>query len=221
VITHEFAVLSAAYIAAFCIGQFIENLIFMGKFVQIFFFSFAQKLPQAISRLCAIGIKKILKLGFIYILYLAIVWAFDYFYMPWLAYRFGYFAMFPLYLSLFAVSWFGLFLYRFFRENIFFLEEIREWLARDSRFRILDFFKKKAYENPRLRYILISTVWSPLHSYLFFKHGDIDNAVEVAKSFAIGSLYCAFFWGVVIDIVILLWDLLKSVFWLLWGVIKL
>jgi hypothetical protein len=126
--------------------------------------------------------------------------------------------MVPLFFSLFAISWLGLLLYRFFREDVFFMEKINAWLSKDnSKFRIIRAIKKKISENPRFIFAAISIEWSPLHSYLFFKRDEQDNVLDVAKSFALGSLYCAFFWGVVIDIAVLLWDLVK----LLWGLLKL
>ena len=47
---------------------------------------------------------KVLKFSFAYALYVVIVLSFDYLYMPWLAIKFRYLAIIPLYFSIFAVS---------------------------------------------------------------------------------------------------------------------
>jgi len=152
-----------------------------------------------------IGLKKASKFGFVYALYLAIVWAFDYVYMPWLAIKFHYAAVFPLYISVLAVSLLGLLLYRFFRENVFFLEEIVRWLNKKGESGWLNVTKGKIVRNPKLTFAVISAWWSPLHGYLFFKRDETDHYQEVLKVFSLGSLYCALFWGIIIGILVFIW----------------
>lgn len=155
-----------------------------------------------------VGFKRILKYGFFYALYVAIVKTFDYIYMPWLAIKFRYFAIVPLYFSLYAVSWLGLWLYRSFREDMLFLEKINAWLDDTERGgQLVSSLKKRIRGNPKKIFMVVSTYWSPVHGYLYFKKDNKDNLIEVFKSFALGSFYCALFWGIVIDIIILIWDL--------------
>ena len=154
-----------------------------------------------------IGAKRIFRFGLGGAVYLIVVWSFDYFYIPWLAIEFRYLTIFPLYLSLFVISWIGLFVYRFFREDIFLLESINEWLKKEGKYEITKALKRKVKENPLITFAAIATWWSPLHAYLFFKKDKKDNVTEYFKVFGLGSLYCALFWGVVIDIFVFMWDL--------------
>lgn len=105
------------------------------------------------------------------------------------------------------ISWIGLFVYRFFREDIFLLEKINKWLGEDGDYKVTKTLKRKVNENSRFTFAAIATWWSPLHAYLFFKKDNKDNIAEYLKAFGLGSLYCALFWGIVIDILVLIWDL--------------
>ena len=76
--------------------------------------------------------KKVTKFSGVYLLYLAIVWSFDYVYYPWLAIRFHSWLFLPLFPSIFLVSWGGFYLYEYFREDVFFIERINTWLKENS-----------------------------------------------------------------------------------------
>jgi hypothetical protein len=159
-----------------------------------------------------IGVKKIFRFGLGGAVYLAIVLSFDWFYMPWLAIQFRYLAIVPLYFSLFIISWIGLFVYRFFREDIFLLGTINEWLRVEGNYKITKAIKKKMNENPKFMFAAISTWWSPLHAYLFFKKDKNDNIAEYFKAIGLGAFYCSLFWGVVIDVLVLAYDLAVFLF---------
>ncbi|MFA4817497.1 MAG: hypothetical protein WC608_02085 [Parcubacteria group bacterium] len=156
----------------------------------------------------AVGWKRFTKYGFFYALYVAIVVGFDWLYMPWLAIKFRYFAIVPLYFSLFIVSWLGLLLYRSFKEDMLFMEKINAWLNNEGDGDTLSSrIKAMVRGNPKKTFAAISTWWSPIHGYLYFKKDKQDKFWETSKKFAVGSFYCALFWGVVIDILIFLWDM--------------
>lgn len=149
---------------------------------------------------------KVLKFSFAYVLYVSIVVSFDYFYMPWLAIRFRYLAVIPLYFSIFAISWIGLLLYRRFQDDVLLVEKVKEWINGESKNRTVRFLKSKIKSNPRIAFVAISIWWGPLHSYLYFKKNTDDNVTGVARSMGLGSLYCALFWGVIIDFAVAIWD---------------
>lgn len=155
-----------------------------------------------------VGFKRISKYGFFYALYVAIVVTFDYIYMPWLAIKFRYFTIVPLYFSLYAVSWLGLLLYRSFKEDMLFMERITAWLNNEDSGSVLSSkIKEKIRGNPKKTFIAISAWWSPIHAYLYFKRDKRDGFWEASRTFAIGSFYCTLFWGVIIDALIFFWDM--------------
>jgi len=144
-----------------------------------------------------------------YGLYLFIVLTFDFIYMPWLAIRFKYFAIFPLYISLFIVSLVGLLIYEFFKEDMFFSEKIRVWLLKEGKYWTTKALKRFMNSNPKIMFAAIAIWWSPLHAYIFFREGSKNDLCTVLKSIGRGSLYCALFWGVAIDVLVALWYLGK------------
>lgn len=154
-----------------------------------------------------IGVRRVCRFGLGGFVYLVVVLAFDYLYIPWLAIKFRYLTVIPLYVSLFAISWLGLLVYRFFGEDIFLLGAINKWLVKESNYRLVRVLKRKIIGNPQTTFAAIATWWSPLHAYLFFKKDQQDNGIEHFKIFALGSFYCASFWGIVIDVLVLLWDI--------------
>jgi hypothetical protein len=155
------------------------------------------------------GAKKVSKYVFMYGLYLLIVWVFDYLYMPWLAIKFRYYTFFPLYFSLFFVCLLGLLLYDSFKEDIFFKENIKEWLANKERNKFTQWIKARVNSSPRATFSAIATWWSPLHAYIYFRKEEKNHFWEVMKVFSRGAFYCAFFWGVIVFILSALWDLGK------------
>jgi len=157
------------------------------------------------------GTKKVSKYMFMYGLYLSIIITFDWFWMPWLAIKFRYFTFFPLYVSLFVVCLLGLFLYDSFKEDIFFKEKIKEWLAEEGKYKFTRALKKKINSSPQATFAAIATWWSPLHAYIYFREGDENHFREIMKLYGKGSFYCAFFWGVIVFILSALWDLGKLI----------
>lgn len=139
------------------------------------------------------------------------VWVFDYLYMPWLAIRFRYLTFFPLYISLLAVCLAGLIFYDSFKEDIFFKEKIKKWLAKEGKYKITKKLKHLINSNPNVTFAAIATWWSPLHAYIYFREGDKNHFGEIVRLFSKGSFYCSFFWGVIAFILSALWDLGKLI----------
>jgi len=156
-----------------------------------------------------VGAKKISKYVIMYMVYLSIVLSFDWVYMPWLAIKFRYWTFFPLYFSLFIVCLLSLFIYDFFNEDMFFKEKIQEWFARESKYKFTRVLKRKIISNPRAIFVAIAIWWSPLHAYIYFREGNKNYFSKVVKTLGKGSLYCAFFWSVIVGALIALWDLVK------------
>ena len=159
---------------------------------------------------CKLGnslkMKKILSFFSLYGLYVTIAGLFDFIWMPWLAYKFRYLTFFPLFLSLFLISLFGLVVYEFFQEDMFFKEKIIDWLAKEGKYPFTKWLKRKINDSPKRIFAVIS-IWSgPLISYIYFRNENKVKSGEVLKMFSLGTLYCAFFWSVAIDIIVALWD---------------
>jgi len=157
------------------------------------------------------GVRKVSKFVAMYGVYLGIIWAFDYIYMPWLAIKFRYLTFFPLYVSLFVVCLLGLLVYEFFDEDMFFKEKIRGWLAKEGKHRFTRTLKKKINSSPQLTFAVIASWWSPLHAYIYFREGKKNHFWKAVKTLGKGSFYCAFFWGVIVSILSALWDLTKLI----------
>ncbi len=152
---------------------------------------------------------KLPKFAAVYSMALSVIWLFDYGLMIWLASTFGYFMVFPLCPALFLICWGGLYLYDFFNEDVFFIGTIQRHLEKDGRYPVYNRIKSSIRTSYRLTFIIISIWWSPLHAYLFFRqHGDTSkNAI---KTIAVGSLFCAVFWGLFVDLFLLIWNVVKS-----------
>ncbi len=159
----------------------------------------------------AVPIKRASKLGGVYALYLAIVWAFDYVYFPWLTIKFHALVFVPLYLSLFLVSWMGYYLYDFFQQEVLVTEHIHEWLRRPESGGLRSRLKAAVVRNPGATFAAIATWWSPLHAYLFFRRGEAFRLPAFLKEIAKGSFFCAFFWSVVGESCLLSWHALRVI----------
>jgi hypothetical protein len=154
--------------------------------------------------------KRISKFSLAYVLYVGIVWLFDYVYTPWLAIKFRYLMIFPLYVSIFLVSWLGYYLYEYFREDVFFINKINKWLEREDSHGIRGRLHNLIRRNPKSVFAAIATWWSPLHAYIFFRREGPCTLRSLLKNLAKGSLICALFWGVVIESCIFLWGLARG-----------
>lgn len=154
-------------------------------------------------------IRRVSKFGGVYALYLAIVWLFDYVYFPFLTIEFHARVYLPLFVSVFLVSWGGYYLYEYFKEDVFFTERINAWLERPEpgvwRRRV----KSLIVNNPRLTFAAISTWWSPLHAYIFFRRDKTFKFSSFIQALALGSFFCALFWGTVGESFVISWRLFK------------
>ncbi|HET7099630.1 MAG TPA: hypothetical protein VFJ52_00650 [Terriglobia bacterium] len=156
-------------------------------------------------------LKRASKFGAVYLLYFSIVWLFDYVYFPWLTLRFRYLVFFPLFLSIFAVSWGGYYLYQHFQEDVFFTDKIHQWLDRPGTGGLRGNIRSAVRNRPSCVFAAVSTWWSPLHAYIFLSKDQEFRLLSFLKSLAIGSLLCAFFWGLVGDSFIFSYSLLKAI----------
>ena len=163
-------------------------------------------------RALAIPFRRVSKFGGVYALYLLIVWLFDYVYYPWLTLRFHALVFFPLFVSIFLVSWGGFYLYEYFQEDVFFTERINAWISREGSRGIRESIKQWILGNPRCTFAAISTWWSPLHAYIFFRRDKTFRFLPFIKALAAGSLFCSFFWGLVGESFILSWHIVRNLF---------
>lgn len=155
--------------------------------------------------------KKVTKFSGVYLLYLAIIWGFDYVYYPWLAIHFHYWLMLPLFPSIFLASWGGYYLYEYFREDVFFIERINAWLKAGTAEGFGGKLKGAILKRPVCVYAVIATWWSPLHAYIFFRKEKARTSLPLVQSLVTGSLVSTVFWGVVADGFLLLWSLAHGV----------
>jgi hypothetical protein len=174
--------------------------------------SLETRTPMTGQTIEPLSLKKISRFGGAYSLYLAIVFLFDYIYYPWLAIRFKHLMVFPLYVSIFLVSWAGYYLYEFFQEDVFFTEKIHAWLVEPSATGFWSRLKRLIVSNPRGVFAAVSAWWSPLHAYVFFRRGKAFELPSFLKTLALGSLVCALFWGIVAESIIFLWSVLRGLF---------
>lgn len=137
------------------------------------------------------------RFGGVYALYLAIVWLFDYIYFPLLTIKFHALVYLPLFVSVFLVSWGGYYLYEYFQEDVFFTERINTWLEDPGAGGLRRKVKSLIVGNPRLVFAAISTWWSPLHAYVFFRRDKTFQFGSFIKALIAGSFCCAVFWGTV------------------------
>ncbi|WAC06760.1 MAG: hypothetical protein OS130_10930 [Thermodesulfobacteriota bacterium] len=159
----------------------------------------------------SLKIRKGLKFGGSWSLTAAIVWVFDYIWMPWLGITFQYFAMIPLFLSLVVACYIGLYLYNFLDEDVFFIGKIKPWLDAESSWVKIERIKQVVRKSPKLTFIVLSSWWSPLHAHFFFRDNNKGDKMAVV-SIVEGSIYCTLFWGVVIDLIIFIYRWVKMLF---------
>lgn len=162
-------------------------------------------------RVLAGPLKRASKFGAVYLLYLSIVWLFDYVYFPWLTLRFKYLVFFPLFLSIFVVSWGGYYLYRHFQEDVFFTDKIHQWLDQPVTGGLRGKIRSVVLNRPGCVFAAVATWWSPLHAYIFLSKHQEFRLLPFLKSLAIGSLVCALFWGLIGDSFIFSYSLLKTI----------
>lgn len=174
--------------------------------------SFLQRFLDWHKTIKEAGARRISKYIFMYGIYLCVIWTFDYLYAPWLAIKYKQFVFFPLYVSLFIISLAGLYMYNFFNEDMFFKKKIVQWLAEKGKWKITQWVKTKINSSPKVTFAVIAIWWSPLHSYVYFRDEDEKNIYTTLKSIGVGSFYCALFWGVIANMLILLWELGKKVY---------
>jgi hypothetical protein len=167
------------------------------------------KLKPMWKTILGMPLKRASKFSAIYALYVAIVWLFDYVYYPWLILKFRYLVILPLYFSLFLVSWGGYYLYAYFQEDVFLADQINDWLRRPAGWALVNRSKALIVNNPGWTFAAIAAWWSPLHAYIFTRRDETFGLAPFIKTIAKGSLVCAFFWGVVAESALLLWELAK------------
>lgn len=158
----------------------------------------------------AIPLKRASRFGGVYALYLVIVWLFDYVYFPLLTIRFHARVYLPLYISVFLVSWGGFYLYDYFKEDVFFTERINSWLKQPEPDGWRKWIKSLIVNNPRLTFAAISTWWSPLHAYVFFRRDKTFRFSSFIQSLAKGSFFCALFWGTVGESFLISWHVVRT-----------
>lgn len=154
-------------------------------------------------------IERFRKFGAAYGLVLAIIWTFDYLYMPWLGITFKYLTIIPLFFSLLLVCWVGLYLYDYLKEDVFFIGKIKPWLEAKSSWKLIDKIKQKIRQSPKATFVFISAFWSPLHGYLFFRTEDKYKSNAFIK-IGEGSIYCAIFWGIVVSMLVFIWEFIRK-----------
>lgn len=153
-----------------------------------------------------IGPRKMSKFVFMYGLCVAIICTFDYAWMPFLAIKFQYLAFFPLYVSLVVVCMIGLGLYELFKEDIFLKKKLEITLNKEGKYKFTRWVKGKMNADPKTAFMIIS-LENPLQAYLYYRQEDRTRFSEAIRLISIGSFYCAFFWGVVIDVLVACWHL--------------
>lgn len=162
-------------------------------------------------RVLAGPLKRASKFGAVYLLYVSIIWLFDYVYFPWLTLRFRYLVVFPLFPSIFAASWGGYYLYRFFQEDVFFTDRVHQWLDRPGSGGVRGKVRSVILNKPAYVFAAVATWWSPLHAYIFFRKEQEFRLPSFLKALTLGSLCCALFWGMVGDSLIFSYHLMKAI----------
>jgi hypothetical protein len=157
----------------------------------------------------AVPVRRLSRFGGVYALYLSIVWLFDYVYFPWLTIKFHALVFLPLYVSIFLVSWGGFYLYQYFQEDVFFAERVNQWLERPATGKVSRWVRDVISKNPRCAFAAISTWWSPLHAYVFFRRDKSFEFLPFIQAMAEGSLFCTFFWGLVGESFVFSWHLFR------------
>jgi len=142
-------------------------------------------------------VEKLRKKGFKFVLAYAacsgIYAIFEYLYMPWLTYKFGYWMFIPLYPSVLLANFGGVYLYDLLGEDVLFMEFGSNWISKEGgRFE----WMKKYLRNSKRKIFIALSIWpSPIASYLFFRKGKNEAAADIFRCIAIGSIYCTIAWG--------------------------
>ena len=150
------------------------------------------------------------KFGAVYLLYISIIWLFDYLYFPWLTFKFRFLVFFPLFPSIFAASWGGYYLYQHFQQDVFFTDKIHDWLEKPGSGGLRGNIRSVVVNRPACVFAVVSIWWSPLHAYIFLSKDQDFRLFSFLKSLAIGSLLCALFWGLIGDSLFFSYSLLKA-----------
>ncbi len=162
-------------------------------------------------RVLAGPLKRASKFGAVYLLYLFIIWLFDYVYFPWLTIKFRYLVFFPLFPSIFVASWGGYYLYQHFQQDVFFTDRIHRWLDQSEPGGARSKIKSIILNRPAYVFAVVATWWSPLHAYIFFRRDRDFRLVAFLKALTIGSLFCALFWGLIGDSFIFSYSIVKAI----------
>ncbi len=162
-------------------------------------------------RVLAEPLKRASKFGAVYLLYVSIIWLFDYVYFPWLTIKFRYLVFFPLFPSIFVASWGGYYLYQYFQQDVFLTDKVNDWLERPGTGGRRAKLRSLILNKPAYVFAVVATWWSPLHAYIFFRKNQDFRLSSFLKALAIGSLCCALFWGVIGDSFIFSYSLVKAI----------
>lgn len=135
------------------------------------------------------GLKFALTYAFVSLTYLV----FDTLYMPVLFYWFGHWAFVPLYPSILLANFGGVYLYRWFGEDVLFMEFGRSWLDEDNGKLVR--VKQCLRRSDKLIFFALSVWPSPIASYLFFRKQWGEGVWRVFRCIALGAVYCTFVWG--------------------------
>ena len=127
---------------------------------------------------------------------------FDYIYLPWLTYEFGYWMFIPLYPSILFANFFGLYLYDWLGEDVLLVEFGSNWIqAEGGRCESV----KRYLRNSRKKIFIALSIWpSPIASYLFFRKEKKRPDFSAFINIAIGSIFCTVAWGGLISVIWLL-----------------
>jgi len=123
---------------------------------------------------------------------------FEYVYMPWLTYKFGYWMFIPLYPSILFANFGGVYLYDLLGEDVLFMEFGSNWISEEGG--RLERMKKYLRNSKRKIFIALSIWPSPIASYLFFRKEKSEAASDIFKCIAVGSVYCTIAWGGILGV---------------------
>lgn len=155
---------------------------------------------------------KPIKFAAAYVLATVIYLLFDYVYMPWLAIRFEFWMVLPLYPSILIANFLGLFIYDWFQEDILFIELGRNWIdSEGEQFMTLKEFLRR---SAKFSFVALSIWPSPIAGYLLLRNGVDESRWQAFKIIALGSIPCAMVWSGVAGLVVFLFR--KYAFTLAW-----
>lgn len=155
-------------------------------------------------------LKRASKFSVVYLLYLGIIWLFDYVYFPWLTIKFRYLVFFPLFPSILLASWGGYYLYEHFQQDVFFTDRINHWIERPGTGGVRGKIRSIVLNKPAYVFAAVATWWSPLHAYIFLRKDQEFDLPSFLKALTLGSLFCALFWGVIGDSFVFSYSLVKA-----------